>query len=226
MVVDVPPGTINGDTPDIVVDDNPPIVVLPEEDEVRGTIRSDNRIVLNGSADILGLEFTSQEGLLDGGTNESPFGFFLSNTPERVTLGVLGAANAVRLDGELTLAVGYTGDDPATDLTASWGQIDGSFVPLPITRDSNNDCVDPSLDTIDDCSNGDLSIRDRILEELDLPLGDVTGDGGVDFADFLAITNNFAKETNYKGGDFDLDGRFDFSDFLIFAENFGLTRPN
>ena len=54
---------------------------------------------------------------------------------------------------------------------------------------------------------------------------DFSGDGKVDFSDFLTFAQNFGKKT----GDVDFNARIDldgdgtvgFSDFLIFAQNFG-----
>lgn len=52
--------------------------------------------------------------------------------------------------------------------------------------------------------------------------GDLDGMGGVAFADFLKLAENFGNSpANYTDGDFDKSGSVGFLDFLRLAENFG-----
>ena len=52
--------------------------------------------------------------------------------------------------------------------------------------------------------------------------GDLDGESGVAFVDFLAFSDNYGMTgADYTDGDFDLDGTVGFSDFLILADNFG-----
>ena len=50
-------------------------------------------------------------------------------------------------------------------------------------------------------------------------VGDIDGNGVVEFADFLILSNNFGQETDQ--GDLNGDGTVDFADFLLLADNFG-----
>jgi|GEM_PF-2768306 len=54
--------------------------------------------------------------------------------------------------------------------------------------------------------------------------GDVDGNGELEFADFLIISNSFGQEVaNHTEGDVDCDGVVAFSDFLEFSISFGLA---
>lgn len=61
------------------------------------------------------------------------------------------------------------------------------------------------------------------LEDLTPLPGDADGNGAVDFADFLVLSQNFgrADDVAFADGDFDADGEIDFSDFLLLSSNFG-----
>lgn len=53
-------------------------------------------------------------------------------------------------------------------------------------------------------------------------LGDLDGNGTVEFADFLVLADNFGLQTNsYADGDVDCNGTVAFADFLALADNFG-----
>lgn len=55
-------------------------------------------------------------------------------------------------------------------------------------------------------------------------LGDLDGNGTVEFADFLVLAENFGSDaTDHTTGDIDCNGKVEFSDFLVLAENFGAT---
>lgn len=91
--------------------------------QVTGTINDDGFVVVTAETPVeaAGLDIISAGGLLVPveGTDASPFTFFLSNTPNQITWGNLGTT--VTLEGDLVTGAGYTGDDPAGDLTAAWG---------------------------------------------------------------------------------------------------------
>lgn len=53
--------------------------------------------------------------------------------------------------------------------------------------------------------------------------GDFDGNGTVEFADFLLLSNNFGKDGDSATGDADCDGKVEFADFLILSDNFGQT---
>jgi|GEM_PF-4737294 len=65
---------------------------------------------------------------------------------------------------------------------------------------------------------GDVCVSDR-------QPGDVDGNGSVDFADFLVLSDNFGQEVDkaWADGDFDGNGVVDFTDFLALSVNFGTT---
>lgn len=53
-------------------------------------------------------------------------------------------------------------------------------------------------------------------------IGDLNGDGAVDFPDFLTLSGNFnAEGVGYEGGDIDCSGVVGFPDFLSLSGNFG-----
>jgi hypothetical protein len=55
--------------------------------------------------------------------------------------------------------------------------------------------------------------------------GDADGNGAVEFADFLRLTQHFGNsQAAWEDGDFDHDGRVGFSDFLTLSKNFGARR--
>jgi len=94
--------------------------------QVTGAINSDGFFVITGNGEVAaGVDLISADGLLIPAADPpgaAPFQFLLSNTASQITWGNLGAG--VTLDGEFVTGAGYTGDDPANDLTAAWG--DGS----------------------------------------------------------------------------------------------------
>ena len=185
-----------------------------------GFVDSDNFIVLQGiDQSVVGLDFQSPDGLLvpleDG--EVEPFQFALVNQRDHISLGVLG--DAVTVDGTLRTNIQYFGD--IDNLAATWGGLTGPEMVLPLTH-GNDLCATPSLSTLSDCADN-LDERDAILEELGFLLGDIDGrEGGVRFADFLILADNFGRsDRTYVDGDLDLDGTVTFADFLVLADNFG-----
>ncbi len=91
---------------------------------------------VGGDVPAAGIDFQSAGGNLipTGGTDASPFLFFLSNTPNQITYAVLGQPVTISPDSPLTLSAGYDGRCFG-DLTASWGhepnQAFFSICPIP-----------------------------------------------------------------------------------------------
>lgn len=87
-------------------------------------------IVLSGADELLGVEFTSADGLLvpSADDNAAPFGFLLSNTNTQITFGSL---TAISLDGDVVLGAGYAGDIKSGDLVGTWGgAAEGDPIPI------------------------------------------------------------------------------------------------
>ncbi len=189
-----------------------------------GFVASNDRIVLESPGiDLLGVNFQSAAGLLtpipDG--DASPFTFALSNTPQQVSLGSLGTP--VRIEGRWITNIQYTGDDPATDLLATYGS-GGSEIEFSVDRPASSfDCNGDGTTSADDlacvCEAGAV---DDLLAQLGLQQGDLNASGQVDFADFLIFSQSFGQQdVGYTNGDLDCSGTVDFKDFLALAEAFG-----
>ena len=93
------------------------------EAQITGEVRDGKVVVIaTEPTELAGVDLISANELLvpvpeDVGAD--PFSFFLANNSGQVTWGNLGSG--VTLDGEWETGAGYLGDDPLTDLTASWG---------------------------------------------------------------------------------------------------------
>lgn len=85
----------------------------------------------------------------------------------------------------------------------------------------NNDCDGDGIVTIADANCVPVSLLDAFLTENNFVLGDADGLAGVQFADFLTLSQNFSRPGVYTDGDFNKDGIIGFGDFLILSENFG-----
>lgn len=95
---------------------------LASAQTISGTVNEDGFVVLSGMVDLLALDVRSANGNLlplpDG--NPAPFDFVVENSAERVLLGSVGQTNAVPLQGELVLPVGYDLNGEF-DLIGFWG---------------------------------------------------------------------------------------------------------
>ena len=121
--------------------------------QVAGTVNEDGIIVISGNGEeAAGVDINSAGGHLvpvDGGA--APFAFFLSNTANQITWGNLGTA--VTLEGEWVTGAGYTGDDPAGDITATWGS-GVTPVAFPVTGGTP---VEPPSEVIPEPATGILA---------------------------------------------------------------------
>ena len=85
-------------------------------------------VLLTGRGEqLLGLEFTSESGSLVIGNNNRPFNITLSNTANQLTYGILGAENAVTIDGSVPISAGW---NPlgSPDVEYSYGLSGGAAV--------------------------------------------------------------------------------------------------
>ena len=114
-------------------------------------------------------------------------------------------------------------------LSGGWGWIGFDTVRIP-----DADYEDPNAGNPADCDLsgaldiGDLSCvatiehRDAVLGALGTIEGDLNGEDGVDFADFLILSGNFGNaDASYAEGNIDLMNGVDFADFLALSSNFG-----
>lgn len=67
-----------------------------------------------------------------------------------------------------------------------------------------------------------LELWTATLDEIPLLAGDVDGNGKVEFADFLILSQNFGQDVSSRSeGDLDGNGKVEFADFLLLSQNFG-----
>ena len=95
--------------------------------------------------------------------------------------------------------------------------------PMQFTLQTLND-LDCNIDGIINIADANCASSNDLAELLDeagLLLGDLDGNGAVEFEDFLTLSPNFADAGNYTDGDLNLNGTVDFADFLLLSSNFG-----
>ena len=104
----------------------------------------------------------------------------------------------------------------------AWG---GPWLLRPVPVGDPSDCNGDGVVDINDvncaCAAGNVDLANTILGLIGSITGDADGNGTVEFADFLALSNNFGEAGQYTDGDFDWNGAVEFEDFLILANNFG-----
>ena len=70
--------------------------------------------------------------------------------------------------------------------------------------------------------NEGLELWTATLDEAPQLSGDVDGNGKVEFADFLVLSQNFGQDVSSREeGDLDGNGTVEFADFLLLSQNFG-----
>ncbi len=202
-------------------------VLNPEPIPFSGYVNADGKIVLSGNGqELLGLELVSPSGLLVPAPNDSavPFQFAIENSSSQVVLGNVGFTTTI--DGDVATDIGYVGDDPATEIIASWGGADTisrrfTITGTALSLDCNGDGV---------VDEGDLSCicetptsLNSLLATLNLEIGDLNLDGSVEFLDFLIMSGNFGTQGDYLDGDLNCDGNVEFADFLELSSVFGVS---
>ena len=95
-----------------------------------------------------------------------------------------------------------------------------------LIADSAFDCSGDGLLMANDLACVDeIEQRDAVLRSIGSVVGDLDGNGRVEFSDFLTLAQNFAREdVGYAAGDIDLINGVAFTDFLVLARNFGFDR--
>ena len=127
--------------------------------------------------------------------NPAPFTFLLSNSSSQITWANVGSVTVI--DGEFVTEARYTGSRRPADFEADLGSSTSGV--------------------------GDFGSR-LFLGNSGGLVGDIDGNGEVQFADFLILADHFLEDGhNYAGGDMNCDGSVGFADFLILAENFGTS---
>ena len=119
----------------------------------------------------------------------------------------------------------YRLDDPDGDDEVDDSRVAAHFDALPALVSLIGDCdISGALDAGDLACVTTLEERDSVLAALNTIAGDLDGNGSVEFADFLQLSNNFEQaEIPYSGGNIDLTGNVEFADFLVLSTNFGTT---
>ena len=145
-------------------------------DSLLGVVNSQGLITVSGGGqEVTGFEFNSPGGLLvpvptvDGTTSPAPFETLLFNTPNRVAFGNVGSTLTVF--GSVELSVGYTGVDPAADLSAVWGS-GTEAIPFPVTR-SGSAAFSPFNLTVD--NGGAAIIADEVVYSAVIEAGSAAG---------------------------------------------------
>jgi|GEM_PF-1973726 len=132
------------------------------------SLDQENKFVLTGQGEqLLGLDLTSQSGSLVIGNNNRPFDITLSNTANQLTFGVLGADNAVTLDGSIAIAAGW---NPlgSPDVQYSYGLIGGASIgPFNLFREPPTE-LDVVRVSLNDNFNWVLNGTGQKLEQFDL----------------------------------------------------------
>ena len=107
-------------------------------------------------------------------------------------------------------------------------EADSSSLDTPLPYDLRLSSVDAPLgiEPVDPTEDPYCGYSFIGLFQCVLILGDVNGDGLVDFSDFLILSGNFGKEdVAPDSGDLDGDRAVGFGDFLILSQNFGQQNP-
>lgn len=71
-----------------------------------------------------------------------------------------------------------------------------------------------------------LNPTDIQLQVTQAASGDTDGNGEIDFADFLTLSQNFGMPGDWAAGDFDGSGTVEFADFLSLSAVFGQSSPS
>ena len=100
-------------------------------------------------------------------------------------------------------------------------RVDATFDDVTFTPWVEFDCNTDGVVDIADANCSSPADLNATLETAGLILGDLDGNGAVEFEDFLTLSQNFAGAGNYTDGDLDLNGTVEFADFLLLSSNFG-----
>jgi len=135
--------------------------------QIVASIDNEGFFVLNGNGeDIVGVELMSPLGALipDAANNAAPFTFFLSNTPNQITYGNLGATTVI--DGAVKLTARYDPFVNDPDVTVAVG-IGATPVNVPFTPGPCDLCPTPTLKAlVNDDLNFVLNGQGQTLSEI------------------------------------------------------------
>lgn len=135
-------------------------------------------------------------------------------------------------EGEL-FAIDGLGNDRLVRLDPLTGAVVETIGPLGIKGPEGLAFVSEMINTLDCTGDGGASVADlacsnahdttqQLLAALNLLAGDLDGQNGVAFADFLILSTNFGQPVSrYIDGDINDNSKVDFADFLILSANFG-----
>lgn len=100
--------------------------------QLSAIVNQDNFVILKGTGEeVVALDFLSVNGLLEEIDDPAPWELLIANTDFNVAFGNLGPA--VVIDGDLATRIRYRGDDPESDLQATWGNESDELFPLSVS---------------------------------------------------------------------------------------------
>jgi|GEM_PF-3444374 len=100
--------------------------------ELSAIVNQDNFIILKGTGEeVVALDFLSTNGLLEEIDDPAPWEFLIANSDFNVALGNLGPA--VVIDGDLATRIRYRGENPESDLQATWGNESDELFSLSVS---------------------------------------------------------------------------------------------
>lgn len=170
-----------------------------------GAANIENLSQFTGDFDLTGLTIASENGSLNAdGFAALGEGWDIAN-PNANFLTQVNLLDSVLFDEGSTASLGEIFAGGAQDLTFRYALSNGQ-------RGNGSVVYGAGAPPVDMCMPAN---------EL---LGDLNGDGMVDFPDFLTLSSNFNQETDsYADGDINCDGTVGFTDFLALSGNFGMS---
>lgn len=131
------------------------------------------------------------------------------------------AGGAVLDLGDAVVIEDYAASDPSPIAEVVAAILDGRLVSSAATAGTGIGFAEASALGLTSYAGHTLADSTAVIVRLTL-LGDTNLDGDVEFADLLAVAQNYdATGTTWNRGDFDYDGTTGFSDLLVLAQNFG-----
>jgi len=186
---------------------------------------------INFSATIVGLDLGGSAWQQDFFSGDEPWLTIKENDSEDHSVGFKGVdklrmrfSEPVVVGEDLDAAIAIISqDDWVTETFGENFQLadDGlsAVWNLPTSIDEQVLAIRTRDDAFGDANDG--SSVDRLFYGLDVLPGDASGDGAVQFEDFLLLSSNFGVVGPEINEDFAPNGAVEFADFLLLSSNFG-----